>query len=168
MVRQNVAFFHTLKLTHSDLKVGIVCMPGANTTDVNWDTIFSPSLLVRECTLWYNNRGSELWTTSADYTRNCIGNGVMQIFIFCALYWNAIRYSRKGIAWELEMTYTLFVLCSDRYHIGFKFGSLGQVEEMTIRYYCEFTLGSAKLSCFIHFNKKTFVRSLYILLLNMF
>lgn len=40
MVRQNVAFFHTLKLTHSDLKVGIVCMPGANTTDVNWDTIF--------------------------------------------------------------------------------------------------------------------------------
>lgn len=52
------------------------------------------------------------------------------------------------------MTYTVFVLCSDRYHIGFKFGSLGQVEEMTIRYYCEFTLGSAKLSCFIHFNKK--------------
>lgn len=35
MVRQNVAFFHILKLTHSDLKVGIVCMPGANTTDVN-------------------------------------------------------------------------------------------------------------------------------------
>lgn len=35
MVRQNVAFFHTLKLTHSDLKVGIDCMPGANTTDVN-------------------------------------------------------------------------------------------------------------------------------------
>lgn len=129
---------------------------------------FSPSLLVRECTLWYNNRGSELWTTSADYMSNCIGNGGMQIFIFCALYWNAIRYSRKGIAWELEMTYTVFVLCSDRYHIGFKFGSLGQVEEMTIRYYCEFTLGSAKLSCFIHCNKKTFVRNLYILLLNMF
>lgn len=150
MVRQNVAFFHTLKLTHSDLKVGIVCMPGANTTDVNWDTIFSPSLLVRECTLWYNNRALN-------------SEPLLLPIRVQALYWNAIRYSRKGIAWELEMTYTVFVLCSDRYHIGFKFGSLDQVEEMTIRYYCEFTLGSAKLSCFIHCNKKTFVRSLYIL-----
>lgn len=35
MDRQNVAFFCTLKLSHSDLKVNIVCMTGANTIDVN-------------------------------------------------------------------------------------------------------------------------------------
>lgn len=29
-----------------------------------------------------------------------------------------------------------------------------QLDTIAIRYYCEFTLGSAKLSCFIHFNKK--------------
>lgn len=50
MDRQNVAFFCTLKLSHSDLKVNIVCMTGANTIDVNRHHFFL-SLLVRECTL---------------------------------------------------------------------------------------------------------------------
>lgn len=45
MVRQNVAFLHTLKLTHSDLKVGIVCMPGANTTDET-ETPFFPQVFL--------------------------------------------------------------------------------------------------------------------------